>query len=273
MLDTRALLHETDSFIEKLSARGVSEDTVHSLRDAVRARSEAIQRTESLRQQLNAATKDVQELRGTDEEAFNAARAKLKGLKDEIKSSEKHQGTAEETLNAVLLTVPNLPHASVPVGVDESQNQITRTVGQPPTMDFEPKPHWELGEALGILDFERASKISGARFVVYTGLGARLEWALTNFMLDVARENGYLTVIPPLLVRSEAMLAAGQYPKFKGDSFETVDEEFTLIPTSEVPLVNLHRDEILDEGVLPLRYCAYTPCFRKEAGAAGRDTR
>ncbi len=273
MLDYRALVHDADTFIERLSSRGVSEETVRTLRDAVKRRSDVIQETESLRSQLNTATKDVQQLRGKDDDAFEEARKTLKALKEQIKESEQRQSEAEEQLDALLLNVPNLPHESVPQGPDESANRVERIVGEQPSLDFEPKPHWELGEALGILDFERAAKISGARFAVYKGLGARLEWALTSFMLDVARENGYEPVIPPLLVRSDAMVAAGQYPKFKGESFETVDEEFTLIPTSEVPLVNLHRDEILDEASLPLRYCAFSPCFRKEAGSAGRDTR
>ncbi|MEO1480581.1 MAG: serine--tRNA ligase [Myxococcota bacterium] len=273
MLDYRALLADAAPFVEKLSTRGVSEEQVRALQDMVRSRSEAIQQTEALRQQLNSATKEVQTLRGKDDEAFEAARAKLKTLKDSIKTSEAAQVNAEEQLNTLLLTVPNLPDDSVPVGPDESANELVRTVGEPKPLGFDAKPHWELGETLGILDFERASKLSGARFSLYRGAGARLELALANFMLDVAQENGFVPVIPPVLVRSEAMVASGQYPKFKGESFETTDEEFTLIPTSEVSLVNLHRDEILDEASLPIRYTAFTPCFRKEAGAAGRDTR
>jgi seryl-tRNA synthetase len=161
----------------------------------------------------------------------------------------------------------------VPDGPDESANRVERIVGPEPSFDFEPKAHWELGELLGILDFERSAKVSGARFAVYRGAGARLERAIINFMLDVARENGYVEIIPPYLVRREAMVAAGQYPKFEGESFETLESEFALIPTAEVPLVSLHRDEIIAEEQLPLRYAAFTPCFRREAGAAGKDTR
>jgi seryl-tRNA synthetase len=146
-------------------------------------------------------------------------------------------------------------------------------VGDKPSFDFEPKAHWDIGEHLNILDFERASKLSGSRFVVYRGAGARLERALTHFMLDLAGEHGYTEIAPPLLVRPESMVAAGQYPKFKGESYETLNNEYALIPTSEVPLVNLHRDEIIEEAELPIRYAAFTPCFRREAGAAGRDTR
>lgn len=273
MLDYRALLHDAEPFVAKLSTRGVAEDQVRALQDSVRTRSEAIQRTESLRQELNSATKDVQALRGKDEAAFDAARGTLKTLKESIKHSEAEQLAAEEQLNALLLSIPNLPHDSVPIGPDESANELVRTVGEAKPLDFDARPHWEIGESLGILDFERASKLSGARFALYQGAGARLELALANFMLDIAQDNGFIPVIPPVLVRSDAMIASGQYPKFKGESFETTDEEFTLIPTSEVPLVNLHRDEILDESSLPIRYTAFTPCFRKEAGAAGRDTR
>jgi seryl-tRNA synthetase len=172
-----------------------------------------------------------------------------------------------------MLTIPNLPHDSVPVGADESANRVERLVGTPQPLGFAAKAHWELAESLGIVNFEQAAKISGARFAVYRGAGARLERALINFMLDLAREHGYTEIIPPLLVRREAMVAAGQYPKFIGESFETLESEFVLIPTSEIPMVNLHRDEILDEEALPLRYTAYTPCFRREAGAAGKDTR
>lgn len=273
MLDYHALLHDAEHFIEKLSTRGVGTTQVHALQQKLRERKEAIQRTESLRKSLNEATQKVGALREKDEVAFEQARAKLKTLKEDIKLSEVAQNTAEDAMSALLMDMPNLPSESVPVGPDESFNRVERMIGEPKTFSFDPKPHWQIGESLQILDFERASKLSGARFALYKGRGAQLEMALANLMLDHAQENGFVPVVPPVLVRSNAMTASGQYPKFKGESFETLDEEFSLIPTSEVPLVNMHRDEILDADSLPLRYTAFTPCFRKEAGAAGRDTR
>lgn len=273
MIDYRALIHDADAIIARLQTRGVNPEQSLALQGAVASRSRAIQDAESLRQELNTATKSVQKLRGEDPVAFARAREELKSLKDRIKQAEQTQSEADETLDRLLMTIPNLPHESVPEGQDESSNRVERTVGTPKDFPFEAKAHWDLGESLGIIDFDRGAKISGSRFVVYRGLGARLEWALAQLMLDMARENGYLEIIPPLLVREDAMRAAGQYPKFKGDSFETLDEEYSLIPTSEVPLVNLHRDEILADENLPVRYVAHTPCFRREAGAAGRDTR
>jgi seryl-tRNA synthetase len=180
----------------------------------------------------------------------------------------------EERMRQFLLTVPNLPHASVPTGADSGSNQEVRRWGEPRRFDFAPKPHWELGESLGLLDFERASRMSQARFTVLRGAGARLERALVNFMLDLhTREHGYTEIFPPLLVNAAAMTGTGQLPKFEEDLFKTRDEALYLIPTAEVPVTNLHRDEILAPGSLPLSYVAYTPCFRREAGSYGKDTR
>jgi len=274
MLDHRAFHHEADAVLERLTSRGVAAEVITQLKTLVSNRSEAIGHLEALRHKLNEATGEVQQkAKAGDMDAVAAARASLKGLKAEIKDAEESTNQAQEQMTELLLTVPNLPHESVPLGADESHNRIEREVGEKRAFDFEPKPHWEVGEKLGILDFERAAKISGSRFVVYRGAGARLERALIQFMLDRAFHNGYEEIAPPLLVRPESMQAAGQYPKFIGESYETLDREFALIPTSEVPLVNLHREEIVEEAQLPLRYTAYTPCFRREAGAAGRDTR
>ncbi len=274
MLDHRAFHQEADAVLERLTSRGVAAEIIDQLKTLVSQRSEAIGHLEALRHKLNEATGEVQKkAKAGDMDAVAAARAELKGLKGQIKEAEETTNQAQEQMTSLLLTVPNLPHDSVPVGADESFNRIEREVGDKREFDFEPKPHWDIGEQLGILDFERAAKISGSRFVVYRGAGARLERALIQFMLDRAFHNGYEEIAPPLLVRPESMQAAGQYPKFIGESYETLDREFALIPTSEVPLVNLHREEIVEEAQLPLRYSAYTPCFRREAGAAGRDTR
>ncbi len=273
MLDHRAFLNDFDAVIQRLATRGIDTDTVASLRKLADDRRHAIHRTESLRAEQNKASQDVAKLRESDPAGFTAAREKLKTVKEEIAALEKTQQSAEAALEEMMLRLPNLPDASVPVGKDEHANRHERTWGTPGTFDFKPIEHFDIAEKLGIVSFEQASKISGARFAVYRGNGARLERALISFMLDLARENGYTEIAPPLLVRREAMVGSGQYPKFEGESFETLDHEFVLIPTSEVPLVNIHRDEIIEETALPIRYTAYTPCFRREAGSAGRDTR
>jgi len=177
-------------------------------------------------------------------------------------------------LSDLNLRIPNLPHVSVPVGINAGDNTETRRWGTPPALNTPAKSHWEIGEALGILDFDRAAKISGARFAVLTGAGARLERALINYMLDLhTTQHGYKEVLPPSLVNRSSMTATGQLPKFEEDLFRLRDEDYFLIPTAEVPLTNLHRNEILDESTLPIRYTAYTPCFRREAGSYGKDTR
>ena len=274
MLDHRSFSHDGSDIIERLKTRGVDADQIALLTKLVDRRRAAIQELEAKRRELNEATQDVQKkAKAGDMDAVAQARESLKSLKASIKESEETEGSVQTELHSLLLTIPNVPHPSVPVGTDESANRLEREWGERRAFSFTPKPHWEIGEALGILDFERASKISGSRFVVYRGAGAKLERALIQFMLDRAVDHGYQEVAPPVLVRPEAMLAAGQYPTFVGESYETLESEYVLIPTSEVPLVNMHRDEILAESDLPIRYTAYTPCFRREAGAAGRDTR
>lgn len=274
MLDHRSLLHDLETVISQLKRRGIDEQIVLALKTLAEKRRQAIQAVEKLRAELNRTNAVLQEkAKAGDRQTIDAAREQLKTLKAQIKDGEELQTKAQAECEEVLLRVPNLPHASVPDGPDESGNRVERMIGEPGHFDFTPKAHWDLGEALGILDFEQAAKISGSRFAVYRGAGARLERALINFMLNLAGEHGYTEIIPPVLVKREAMVGSGQYPKFEGESFETLNSEFVLIPTAEVPLVNLHRDEILSEDQLPIRYAAYTPCFRREAGAAGKDTR
>jgi seryl-tRNA synthetase len=198
--------------------------------------------------------------------------AESKSLKDDIRTLEEEVRAADEALQELETKVPNAPDASVPKGADESANRLERSWGEPKRFSFEPRPHWEIGEALGILDFERAAKIAGARFALELGAGARLERALINFMLDLhTAEHGYTEVLPPFLVNRDAAFGTGQLPKFEEDLFRTRD--YYLSPTAEVPVTNIHREEVLEAGGLPLRYAAFTPCFRAEAGAAGRDTR
>ena len=206
---------------------------------------------------------EADELRGRLREASNA-----------IKEKEQRQGEVEGLLRQLVMTLPNLPDESVPVGRDSSANVEVRRHGELPSFDFTPRPHWEVGVELGILDFDRAAKLSGARFVVYLGLGAKLERALINFMLDLqTTKHGYREVLPPFLVNSATLEGTGQLPKFEGDLFKVGERDLYLIPTAEVPLTNLHRDEILDGDQLPLHYAAYTPCFRSEAGSYGKDVR
>jgi len=274
MLDHRIFTDAPEQALRRLRRRGIAAELTDQLQALCADRRQKIQKAEGLRHTLNQANDELQQkVRAGDKGALDASRARLKELKAEIKTIEDGQLETQKQLEALLLTVPNFPDDSVPDGADSAANIVVRTIGEPPRFDFQARPHWELGESLHILDFERAAKLSGARFAVYRGAGARIERALIGFMLDLARESGYTEIMPPVLVRPDAMIGAGQYPKFIGESFETQDREFVLIPTAEVPLVNLHRDEILDEAQLPVRYAAYTPCFRREAGAAGKDTR
>jgi seryl-tRNA synthetase len=201
-------------------------------------------------------------------------RARLRRASEAIQEKEERQRQAEEDCQKIVVEIPNLAHDSVPVGADESANQEVRRFGEPRRFDFEPKAHWDLGVGLGILDFDRASKMSGARFAILTGAGARLERALIQFMLDIhTKEHGYTEVLPPFMVAAQALFGTGQLPKFEKDLFQVRERDLYLIPTAEVPLTNLHRDEILEASDLPRRYTAYTPCFRSEAGSYGKDVR
>jgi len=222
---------------------------------------------EALRADQNRETKEIRG-KPTDEQ-----RERLAGFKRRIQEAEESVGALEARVQALLLVVPNPPHPSVPAGTSDADNVTVRTWGEPARFDFTPRPHHELGEALGIFDFERAAKISGARFAVLRGDGARLQRALVTYMLDLATtRHGYSEIAPPYLVRREAMVGTGNLPKFEDDAFHTEGDMF-LIPTAEVPVTNLYREEILDGDLLPIRHVAYTPCWRREAGAAGKDTR
>jgi seryl-tRNA synthetase len=228
---------------------------------------------EQLKHRRNTVSEDVGRRKRQGEDA-GALIGEMRELGERIKALDEDARRREERLEAFLMGLPNLPHESVPVGRDSADNAEIRRWGEPPRLAFPPKPHWEIGEGLGILDFERASRMAQARFAVLTGLGARLERALINFMLDLhTKEHGYTEVCPPLLVNAAAMTGTGQLPKFAEESFKTKDEGLYMIPTAEVPVTNLHREEILPPGTLPLSYVAFTPCFRREAGSYGKDTR
>ena len=272
MYDLRMLRDNFDAIREQLGPRGadVPWDRLHTL---IEQRRTMASQVELLRHELKKGSDGVATLK-REKQPADAAMAAMKAVGERIKTVEDELRGIEETLTDLNLRIPNLPHASVPAGKDASNNTETRRWGTPPALTTPAKSHWELGEALGILDFDRASKITGARFAVLTGAGARLERALINYMLDLhTTQHGYREVLPPLLVNRSSMTATGQLPKFEEDLFRLRDEDYFLIPTAEVPVTNLHRDEMLNESALPIRYTAYTPCFRREAGSYGKETK
>ena len=243
------------------------------LRKLLQERGSLTTQVEDLRHQLKTGSEEVGRLKREKQPADDAM-ARMKAVGDRIKEGEESLRLVDERVQDLALRIPNLPHESVPVGPDAAANVEVRRWGSIPPLAFTPKPHWELGEALGILDFERAAKIAGARFAVLTGLGARLERALINYMLDLhTTTHGYREVLPPFMVNRAAMTGTGQLPKFEEDLFRLRDDDYLLIPTAEVPLTNLHREEIVAEAQLPIKYTAHTPCFRREAGSYGKDTR
>ena len=236
-------------------------------------RREKLTNVETLKNKRNVVSKEVGRLKAAKVEATNLIN-EMKAVNEEIRELDGVVRDLDEQINAILFALPNLPQADVPVGKDDQTNLEVRRWGKPCSFPFEPKPHWELGETLELFDFDRGAKISGARFTVLKGLGARLERALVNFMLDLhINEHGYTEIFPPFLVNEGCMVGTGQLPKFEEDMFKVVPGDYYLIPTAEVPVTNLHREEILEVENLPKKYVAYTACFRAEAGSAGRDTR
>jgi seryl-tRNA synthetase len=257
---------------ERLASRGPIAG-LDLFRDLDRARRAAISKAEQLKAAANAASAEIGKLRRQGEDT-TARQEEVRGMKEQLAGLDEQVKSLEAEFREVLSAIPNVPHESVPVGRDSDENVEVRRVGEPRGFDFEPKAHWDLGAELGILDLERAAKISGARFALYWGAGARLERALINFMLDVhTREHGYTEVLPPFLVNSASLYGTGQLPKFKDDLFQCEGRDLWLIPTAEVPVTNIYREETLDGGALPIKLCAYTPCFRSEAGSYGRDVR
>ena len=276
MLDLNFVRENLPLVEEKLRQRGM--DPAAVLKDFWEVdtrRRQAITESETLKARRNRASEEIAKLKKAGQDA-NAQINETKDLREQIQEREKVAAELETQLQGILAGIPNLPNASVPVGKSAEDNVEVRRWGTAPKFDFAPKPHWELGEHLGILDLERAAKLSGARFAVYWDLGARLERALANFMLDLhTREHGYMEVLPPFLVNSESMYGTGQLPKFAADSFRVPhgEKDLWLVPTAEVPVTNLYRDEILDAARLPFSLTAYTPCFRSEAGSYGKDVR
>jgi len=271
MLDARFIRENLDLVESRLKSRGTGVD-LERFRQIDARRRQLMQQGESLKALRNRVSEEISKVK--DKSQVQGQILEMREVSQQIKGLDDELRGIEEEFDLFLLTVPNIPHASVPVGRSESDNVEIRSHGEKPSFDFEAKPHWEIGESLGILDFERGAKITGARFTLYRGMGARLERALINFMLDLHTEqHGYLEMLPPFMVNRESMTGTGQLPKFEDDLFRLEGLDYYLIPTAEVPVTNIHRGEILRSAELPLRYTAYTPCFRKEAGSYGKDTR
>lgn len=275
MLDLGFVRDNLPAVEEMLRRRGMDPGVLRDFHQVDTERRRVITETETLKARRNRASEDIAKLKKAGQEA-SAQINETKELREKIQEQEKSAEEMDARLRELLVSVPNMPHASVPVGHSAEENLEVRRWGTAPKFDFTPKPHWELGEQLGILDLERAVKLTGARFAVYWDLGARLERALANFMLDLhTREHGYTEVLPPYMVNSDSMYGTGQLPKFAADLFRVPhgDRDLWLIPTAEVPVTNLYRGETLDGARLPISLTAYTPCFRSEAGSYGKDVR
>jgi len=272
MLELKYVKDNLDEIQEMLKNRNTVADLA-LFKEADDRRREILFQIEELRHRRNVVSDQIAALKKQGENA-DALVADMRQVAATIKNLETPLSEVEATTHEILMQIPNLPHESVPVGQDETDNPTIKTIGDLPAFEYEPKPHWDLGENLNILDFDRAAKISGARFPLYFGAGARLERALINFMLDIhTQEHGYREVLPPFMVNTGSMTNTGQLPKFEQDLFKLKDSPYYLIPTAEVPVTNIHQGEILDAEDLPILYTAFTPCFRSEAGSYGKDTR
>ena len=272
MLDLKFVRSNPDRIKGMIGDRGYDLD-VSRFEALDQERRKRLTSLDELRHRRNQVSEEIAAMKKRGEDASEII-AQMKDVSSRIKEKEKELSRFLEELDQLLMIMPNIPHDSVPVGKDENDNPVVRTWGEIPERDFEALPHWEIGERLGILDFTTAARIAAARFALYRGMGARLERALISFMLDVhTKEHGYTEVLPPFMVNSTAMTGTGQLPKFKDDLFKIEEWDLYLVPTAEVPVTNIHREEILAEKDLPLYYVAYTPCFRSEAGSYGKDTR
>lgn len=272
MLDIKFLRQNIDFVRKKMLERGqdVNLDAFVALDEKRRS---VLQEVETLRNERNTASKKIGERKKKKEDTSGLI-ARMSEVSDRIKDLDEYLKKIEDDLRNILMVIPNVPHESVAYGTSSEDNPVVRVWGEKPTFDFAPKPHWEIGEDLNILDFTRGAKITGARFTLYRGPGAMLERAIINFMLDLhSSEHGYMEVLTPFMVNSESMTGTGQLPKFAEDLFKIYGMDYYLIPTAEVPVTNIHRDEILNEKDLPTYYVAYSPCFRAEAGSYGKDTR
>jgi seryl-tRNA synthetase len=269
MLDIK-LIRENPDLVRQALARRGDETSLEEVLSLDERRRNLLQESESLRAQRRQVSRALAQIKEKPPETI----AEMRQVGDRVDALERDIASIEEELSDHLLRVPNLPHESVPLGRDETDNPVVRSWGEPREFPFTPRPHWELGERLGIIDFQRGVKLSGTRFYVLRGLGSHLQRALINFMLDLhVREHGYTEVYPPFMVRSECLVGSGNLPKFADNLYHDAEGDLWFVPTAEVPVTNLHRDEILEPGTLPLHYVAYTACFRREKMAAGKDTR
>jgi seryl-tRNA synthetase len=271
MLDMKFIRDNLEEAERRLRTRG-GDSYLDGFRELDNRRLTLLRESEALKALRNTVSEEIARIK--DKSQAQDKILEMREVSQRIKGMDEELKQVDEELSSFLLTVPNLPDPSTPLGTSENDNVLVRTWGEPGNYSFAPKPHWEIGEELGILDFECGAKLTGARFTLYRGAGARLERALISFMLDLHTDtHGYLEVLPPFMVNRESMLGTGQLPKFEEDLFKLVDPEFYLIPTAEVPVTNIHRNEILKKSDLPICYAAYTPCFRREAGSYGKDTR
>jgi seryl-tRNA synthetase len=273
MLDIKRIREDFAAVKESILSRGQGDFGIDRVLELDEERRRILADVEAKKSRQNQDSKEIPKMKKEGRDT-TALMAEMKTLSEEIKELDASVTTVEQALSDLLLNIPNTPYTSVPIGTSDTDNKEIRKVGEPRVFDFEHKPHWDVGSDLDILDFERATKIAGTRFTVYKGLGARLERSVMNFMLNLHTEqHGYTEILPPFMVNRDSMIGTGQLPKFEDDMFHVPAKDFFLIPTAEVPVTNLRRDEILDAAELPVYYTAYTPCFRKEAGSAGRDTR
>ncbi|MFD1359984.1 serine--tRNA ligase [Fictibacillus halophilus] len=273
MLDLKFVRANFEEVKQKLSARGEDLSGLNQFEALDQRRRELIGETEALKSKRNEVSKQVAEFKREKKDADHLI-TEMREVGDKIKTIDDELRQVEEDLHGIMLTLPNIPHESVPVGETEDDNVPIRHWGDVPEFSFEAKAHWDIATDLNIVDFERGAKVTGSRFAFYKGLGARLERALINFMMDLHEdEHGYTEVLPPYMVNRQSMTGTGQLPKFEEDAFKIREEDYFLIPTSEVPVTNMHREEILSADELPITYAAYSACFRSEAGSAGRDTR
>ena len=272
MLDIKLIRDNPEQVKEQLATVGVPGADVDALLDVDRVRRASMGEVEALRAERTKRSKEIQKISDPDER--DKAVRPMRALGERVSQLEKQLAQQEEDFQQRLLELPNLPHPDVPVGKDEEENIIIRTEGELPAFSFSPRPHWELGEALGIIDFERGVKISGSRFYILKGLGARLQRALINWMLDLhVDEHGYTEIYPPVMVKQDCLVGTGNLPKFGDNLYRDIEEDLWFIPTAEVPVTNLYREEVIESGQLPLYHVAYTPCFRREKMSAGRDVR
>jgi seryl-tRNA synthetase len=273
MLDIKKIRESFDEIKKSVESRGQGDYEIGRVLELDEKRRSILGSVEQMKNKQKQDSKEIPKLKKAGQDTTELMK-EMKTLSEEIKKLDEEVSGIEEEIRTLLLNIPNTPNPLVPVGKSDEDNVEIRKWGEPRTFDFEHKAHWDVGQDLDILDFERAAKVSGARFTVYKGLGARLERSIINFMLDLhTKEHGYTEILPPFMVNREAMTGTGQLPKFEDDMFWLPTKDFFLIPTAEVPVTNLRGDEILEEKDLPIYYTAYTPCFRKEAGSAGRDTR